>query len=388
MLSHGKLSLKRRRVSIAIMEYEKHGQSGSPISTLLDPRSPSVAIILVNWNSWRHTIECLDALLGQAYTNYCVFVVDNDSQDKSIERICEWCAKPIGDESWLRHAGVERYSDHTPAAAVRLRLLSSIADPVTNDGDKWPVTLLTTGKNLGFAGGCNVGIRCAGLALFDYCWLLNTDTVVSCDALGALIRRAERAPKPGMTGSTILYYEKPEIIQAMGGGRMGVSGVNWELISHGCRLDSSTIDAAGVERELSYVMGASMLISTHFIRDVGLMQDDYFLYYEEIDWAMRGSGQYPLGYAPDSFVFHKSGASSSKVMPMFTANLYYRNSIRFMGRFFPERIGALKRRLLLQVLRYGLKGEWALSGLVLSIWRDARRIQLEACPPITRSQLR
>ena len=101
MSSHGKLSLERRRVSIATMQHESHGPSGSPISTLGDSRLPSVAIVLVNWNSWRHTIECLDALLAQTYTNFCVFVVDNDSQDQSIERISEWCAKPTGDSGLL-----------------------------------------------------------------------------------------------------------------------------------------------------------------------------------------------------------------------------------------------------------------------------------------------
>jgi GT2 family glycosyltransferase len=388
MSSHGKLSLEARRVSIATMQHESHGPSGSPISTLGDSRLPSVAIVLVNWNSWRHTIECLDALLAQTYTSFCVFVVDNDSQDQSIEHISEWCAKPTGDSGWLRHAGVERYCDRASAAAVRYRLLSSVANPVTRDADQWPVTLISTGKNLGFAGGCNVGIRWASLEPFDYYWLLNTDTVVCRDALAALLRRAEREPKPGMIGSTILYYDRPGVIQALGGGRLGVSGVNWELIGQGCRLDDSKLDAAGVEREISYVMGASMLISTQFIRDVGLMQDDYFLYYEEIDWAMRGRGKYAIGYAPDSFVFHKSGASSSKVIPMFTANLYYRNSIRFMSRFFPERMGALRRRLLLEVLRYGLKGEWALSGLVFRIWRDAQRIQFEATSSIQGPQLR
>src|ERR1035441_3722260 len=362
----------------------KHSRDRGPNAFSL----PSVAVVLVNWNGWRHTIECLDALLAQAYTNFRVYVVDNDSQDQSVERISAWCAKPIADASWLRHDGVERHCARVPAVSVPCRILCSTVNPQMPEVVQCPVTLISTGKNFGFAGGCNVGIRYASLTPFDYYWLLNTDTVVCRDALAAMIRRAEREPKPGMVGSTIRYYDRPGIVQAMGGGRLGVSGVTWGLIGQGSRLDDSAKLAAGVEREISYVMGASMLVSAQYIRDVGLMQDDYFLYYEEIDWAMRGKGKFALGYAPDSFVFHKSGASSSKVMPMFTANLYYRNSIRFMSRFFPERMGALRRRLLLEVLRYGLKGEWALSGLVFRIWRNAQRIQFEATSSIKGPQLR
>lgn len=364
------------------MGNDDHARHNSSISTRDDSKAPPVAIILVNWNSWRHTIECLDSVLGQRCANQHVFVVDNDSQDQSLKHISGWCAKPIGDASWLRHVGVDRYTDRAPSAEVPFRILNSIEDSVPQNDSRWLVTLIKSEKNLGFAGGCNVGIKYASLGPFGHYWLLNTDTVVHRDALAALLRRAEREPKSGVIGSTILYYDKPEVIQARGGGRLRASGVNWELIDQGCRLADSTMNALDVERGISYVMGASMLVSRQFIKDVGMMQEDYFLYYEEIDWAMRGKGKHKLGYAPDSIVFHKSGASSSKIMPMFTANLYYRNGIRFMSRFFPERLGALKRRLLLEVLRYGLKGEWALSKLVLGIWWDSQRIQREACSSI------
>jgi GT2 family glycosyltransferase len=337
-----------------------------------------VAIVMVNWKGWRDSIECLDALLGQSHGNLHVFLVDNDSQDLSLENIGKWCSNPTGDSAWLRHAGVERYSDRVPAVPVPFRIIDSNAGSLAEGAAPWTVTLIRAGSNLGFAGGCNVGVRCAGTGSFDFYWFLNTDTVVCRDALAALLHRAAREPSAGMIGSTVCYYDRPGIIQAMGGGRFR-NNVTWELIGQGCRLDNPPIEAAGVERDMCYVMGASMLVSAQFIKDVGLMQDDYFLYYEEIDWAMRARGKYSLGYASDSLVFHKSGASSSQVMPIFTANLYYRNSIRFMSRFFPERLGALKRRLLLEALRYGIKREWTLSRLVFRIWRNVRRIRVEAC---------
>ena len=72
---------------------------------------------------------------------------------------------------------------------------------------------------------------------------------------------------------------------------------------------SYPIDRAAVEAELSYVNGASMFVSRSFLERIGLMQEDYFLYWEEMDWAARAAGQFRLGYAPQSIVYHKVGAS-------------------------------------------------------------------------------
>jgi GT2 family glycosyltransferase len=121
-----------------------------------------------------------------------------------------------------------------------------------------------------------------------------------------------------------------------------------------------------VERELAFVAGASMLVSTPFIRDIGLMQDDYFLYYEEIDWATRGLDRYRLGYAPRSHIFHKSGANSSKIMPLFTAGFFYRNRLRFVRRFLPDRMAAAKRKLFEEMLRHLARGRWGLARVVWS----------------------
>jgi GT2 family glycosyltransferase len=124
---------------------------------------------------------------------------------------------------------------------------------------------------------------------------------------------------------------------------------------------------AAVERELAYVMGASMLVSAAFIRTVGLMQEDYFLYYEEADWAARGRGQFDLGYAPRSQVFHKSGANSSTLLPLYTAALYYRNRLRFVRRFLPDRLAAAQRRLCAEMLYHFARGRWGLARTIAKV---------------------
>jgi GT2 family glycosyltransferase len=170
----------------------------------------------------------------------------------------------------------------------------------------------------------------------------------------------------GIVGSTVRFYDAPEFVQALGGGRLNRFNAYSSHIGEGSPISEVPTDGSLVERELAFVAGASMLVSTPFIRDIGLMQDDYFLYYEEIDWATRGLDRYRLGYAPRSHIFHKSGANSSKIMPLFTAGFFYRNRLRFVRRFLPDRMAAAKRKLFEEMLRHLARGRWGLARVVWS----------------------
>jgi GT2 family glycosyltransferase len=214
----------------------------------------------------------------------------------------------------------------------------------------------------------------AGLDAFDFFWLLNTDTVVHRDALSALVRRAQAAEKTGVVGSTIRYYDRPDIVEALAGARFNRTNMTTRQVGRGLPLEESQIDAAAVERDLFYITGASMLVSNAFVREIGLMQEDYFLYFEELDWAMRGRDRFTWGYAADSHVFHKSGATSSKVLPAFTANLYYRNRIRFAVRFFPKQLPAVRRELAIEFLRHFVRGRWTNARIVAAALWDAGNI--------------
>ncbi len=341
----------------------------------------AVAVVLVNWNGWRDAVECVSSILGQTHSNLHVFLVDNDSSDRSFESIRAWSGQPRPGTGWREHAGVA----HGGVAPIPLRVLERPAEALPRAAAGCRLTLIRSGGNLGFAGGCNVGIRAAGLEAYEFFWLLNTDTVAHRDALGALVRRAEREPRVGIVGSTVLYYDRPDIVQVLGGARLDLESLASRHIGAGLRLQDAPFDAAEVERDMFYVMGASMLVSRRFIRDVGPMQEDYFLYYEEIDWAMRGRGRFTWGYAPDSHIFHKSGASSSKVLPAFTAHLYYRNRIRFAARFFPERLAAIRRSLAAELLRHALRGRWTHARVVASTLLDFRNIA-GRIPPMNASR--
>jgi GT2 family glycosyltransferase len=350
------------------------------IAESLSTRRPAVAVILVNWNGWQHAIECIGSVLEQTHSNLHVFLVDNDSRDQSVENICNWCATPVAAAPWRNHDGVARITDRS-STPIPLRVVGSTGHVLPAPVPGCRVTVIRSGGNLGFAGGCNVGIRAAGVDEFDFFWLLNTDTVVHRDALAALVRRAQASAGIGMVGSTIRYYDRPHIIEALAGARLNSATITTRQIGQGLHVDAVPIDAAGVERDMSYVAGASMLVSNAFVREVGLMQEDYFLYFEELDWMMRGRDRFSWGYAPDSIVFHKSGASSSKVMPAFTANLYYRNRIRFAIRFFPKQLPAVKRELAIEFLRHTARGRWTHARVVAAALWDAGKIaaQMPSC---------
>lgn len=379
-----KLSSSTLKIPVLLPAKNNSTVASSPDSK--NPISPAVAIVLVNWNNWRDCIECIDTALALRYPNFHILVVDNDSSDNSVERIADWCNQPAVDPSWKHLSGVER-SSVRPNERILARVVTADMAPLQPAPAGCRVSIIRSGGNLGFAGGCNAGIRCASPNQFEYFWLLNTDTVVHKDALSQLIARSQRDPTIGMTGSTVLYYDRPSIVQAMAGAKLRPESGESRHIGEGCSLDAIPIEPQTIEEQLTYIFGASMLVSRQLILDIGLMQEDYFLYYEEMDWAMRSQARFKFAYAPQSLIYHKSGNSSSKAMPLFTANLYYRNRIRFMSRFFPQFLGAAKRNLMDALLRATLKGHWSEARLLIRILLDAGGIAADALRNQPRAEL-
>jgi GT2 family glycosyltransferase len=333
-----------------------------------------VAVVIVNWNGWRETIECIDSLFAQSHDNFHAFVVDNDSQDQSIEHIIAWCNEPKADAAWRRHTGVGRLTDRPDVGTLPYRVVGRADPGAPTSTQDFRLTLIRSGGNLGFAGGCNVGISAAGLQNFDYFWFLNADTVVDRQALVELIGRAEQRPGTGMVGSTIRYYDAPDVVQAMAGGRLNRSNGMTPHIGEGASLSDVPADGSAVERELAYITGASMLVSQRYIAEIGMMEEDYFLYFEDADWALRGSGKFSLGFAPRSHVFHKWGVNSHKATPRSSSIFFYRNRLRFVTRFLPQRLAAAKRALFEQMLRHLARGRWAEARVVFSTLVTAGKI--------------
>jgi len=291
--------------------------------------SASVYIVLLNWNSWRDTLECLESVCRLSYGNFRVTVCDNGSTDDSVKRILDWATGSGRAEAETdQMAG---YSSPPFPKPVTVRLLNRVNLCDRQQGADPLLTVIQNGANLGFAAGCNVGIQYALACGCSYVWLLNNDTVVSRDALTALVATAESDPTIGITGSTIWRYHQPDSVQAHG----GTAYNRWMARTPRARKKNSNRFG-----ELDCILGCSMLVSRLFLEEIGLMDESYFLYFEELDWAERCRGRFQLKYAEDSNIYHKEGASigssGNRSSRSLLSEFYLsRNRILFTKKFYP-----------------------------------------------------
>lgn len=313
------------------------------------PSTPGVYVVLVNWNGWADTIECLESVFRLRYPRFRVFVCDNASQDESLERIVAWAqgrlAAHAAEDGALRHLCAPPVPKPVPYALHQ----RSEAERGPRVADAVRLELVATGANLGFAGGNNVALRCAlSRDDFEYAWLLNNDTVVEPDALDHLVARMTENPKAGLCGSKLLEYEPPHAVQALGGATYN----RWLGAARQIHSEPSGL-AEAVESRMAYVVGASMLVSKAFLRDVGLLSEDYFLFFEELDWAARARGRYAFAYAPGSVVYHKAGRSTGFSRRHYNAAAEIRllhSQIRFTRTHMPLFLPLLGLRHLLVLL--------------------------------------
>lgn len=271
--------------------------------------SPRIGVVLVNWNRWADTVEALESLL-RSDVPVTAIVVDNASADGSLEKIAAWAA---GQEpAPVASAAMAGFSTPPLPKPLACRRIAAAEWPTARlaPGDR--LVLVDSGGNLGFAGGNNVGLKLLladpGIEIF---WLLNNDTVVAPETARHLAARMD-ATGAGMCGTVVRYYWKPDIVQAANGHTFNI----WKGTARGVHQGlpaASLPDPAQVEADTSFILGASLAVTRGFLDRVGLMEESYFLYFEEIDWAARNrklpGGGFRVAYAPDAVVYHKEGGS-------------------------------------------------------------------------------
>ena len=301
-------------------------------------QAPRVYVVVVNWRGAFDTMECLESVFRMNYPNLRVVVCDNDSGDGSLQRIRDWAlgrlvvrtpdpADPAAD-------GFPPVSK--PIAVACYDRAEAERGGSAADGDPHLV-LIQTGANLGFAGGNNVALRYA-MARGDaaYIWLLNNDAVVAADALLAMVSLAEEDDRLGMVGSTLLFYDHPRQVQAFAGGRLHRWSGTTRLLGRDTDLEGNLrTSSPGRIPRLDYITGASLLIRGETARQIGEMDESYFLYCEEVDWCLRAVRHgFALGHSADSLVWHKEGRSTGTVAPL---REYYsvRSALRLTRKFFP-----------------------------------------------------
>lgn len=287
---------------------------GVKASAVIRKNGVRTCIVLVNYKNYLDTIECLESVLRSNIADYQIVVVDNNSGNDSLRHIVDWAentnsvqVKPIEPLSYLFSTSLIK--------PIPYALYDKDFSEFTSIGDSGCKLVLIQSKvNLGFSGGNNVAITCAlKKNCFDYFWLLNNDTVVEPDTLTNLTAKADKYKaefkKVGIMGCKLFRYSAPDSFQAIG----GTYNKRLALMRHigAFQKDNGQFDIEETVAKMDYVIGASMFIPAGFISDVGLLDEQYFLYYEEIDWVIRGKSKgWAIGFCWDAKVYHKEGAAT------------------------------------------------------------------------------
>lgn len=285
-----------------------------------DEKYPRVAVILLNWNGWEDTVECLESLYRINYPNYKVVLVDNASTDGSIRKIKDYCCGRLIVESKF-------FTYQTKDKPIKLveylhEKGAALEDEGQLESDQSPsnkvLHLIKNDENMGFAGGNNVGIEFAIEHMNpDYVLLLNNDTVVDTEFLNELVNTGESNDKIGFIGAKTYFYNEENLLQAAGGGIVDYK--------HGVvnEVGSNTIDNGEYNGtvDLDYVGGACLLCKRKVIDDVGLLDSDFFMYWEDVNWCLRGKKKdYTSAYSFKSVIWHKYGASSESIFKIYYLN--------------------------------------------------------------------
>lgn len=171
------------------------------------------------------------------------------------------------------------------------------------------IRLVKSKRNGGFAFGCNIGLRALWASpRIDRYLLLNPDALVSRRALAAFAARLADG-RAGLCGGTVIGFDAPHLVQAFGGAVLDPVLLTGRNIGEGARLEDAP-GRAEVEAKISYPLGAAIALRRDYLARAGYLDERYFLYYEEADWALAGGGVNRPAWAPGAVVYHRYGAAS------------------------------------------------------------------------------
>lgn len=298
--------------------------------------SPRVSIIILNWNGWKDTLECLESIYQIDYSNYDVLVVDNASQDNSLEKIKNYAQ---GLETVESRLVAYRFQNKPLEVFVfsekdYFNLPGTVKEDLDLISSDKRIIILKNNQNHGYAQGNNLAIEFALKHLDpDYILILNNDTVVHEDSVKCMVNTAQKDEKIGAVTPKVYYYDYQ--------GRSDVishAGEKFNLyIGRGKRFCKNQVDTGQCDqpRTVDTIEGCSLLLKTEVLQEVGLFDPVYFAYWEDTDLCFRIRKEgYQLSYVPQSKIWHKIGVSWDSYFSYFVIYHYLvRNRLLFMWRF-------------------------------------------------------
>ena len=260
--------------------------------------APRVHIIIVNWNGWTDTEECLDTFLGLEDSNFQVIISDNGSTDHSLERARNWA------ERHLWRFGVTSGSEET-----------AWPENLTKD-QSWSPTLvfLQNHANLGFTGANNTAMRLALSQDSDYFLLLNYDTLTTPEFLGTMLQTMDNDPGIGLLGCKILYADPA-------GQRRLIWSAGEKWITYGTVLADGINQTDGPRwtglRDTIYVCGCALMIRKATARHIGLLDERFFFLAEDFEYGLRARRMgWKVKVNLDASIFHKVSRSTGTESPV------------------------------------------------------------------------
>ena len=271
-----------------------------------------IGVCIVTYCSQDVITACLDSLLESDTKDYQIAICDNASDDNTLDVIRQW-------------AGAQKLS---------FAEYSTTTKDYQDVKKTAQLTLLRSSQNTGFAGGVNICLRnFLKQDHIDLFWILNPDSEVASDTASTYQRAAHAAGEFSFMGGRTVYHDAPNHIQSDGGVIGKWTGIcrnvnQGRLPEHAFHVDQNTLD---------FISGANMIASRAALNRIGLMDESYFLYFEEVDWAAR-RGDLPLIICPDALVYHHGGTaigtgSVTRAASGFANYFNYRNRLRYLWKF-------------------------------------------------------
>jgi GT2 family glycosyltransferase/ubiquinone/menaquinone biosynthesis C-methylase UbiE len=288
--------------------------------------APRVSIVILNWNGWKDTIECLESIYRIDYPNYDVIVIDNGSADHSIEKIKEYCAEKIVVDS--------KYFKYNPSNKP-IKIFEISEDDVKKGNfdihlyekceTKRRLILIKAEDNHGYAGGNNLGIMFASEILKpEYFLILNNDVIADETFLSELVKIAVET-RAGIAGPKNYLYNDPNVLW--------LAWFNIDMKRGKPIFLGSREMNRGKYNQIRYVpflAGSCLLIKKELIEDIGLFDEEYFCYWDETDYCMSArKAKYNIVFVPSARIWHKVSSSAKAHAEYYIA----RNRFLFMKKY-------------------------------------------------------
>ncbi|GGH18049.1 glycosyltransferase family 2 protein [Mucilaginibacter phyllosphaerae] len=319
-----------------------------------------VYIILVNYIKFQDTIECLESIFKSSYKDFQVLVVDNSPDEISAGNIKEWLNNNYKQVDTLYKDLVYPLID-APIPFVYLK--ETELERATEIYDV-PVVLVSAVNN-GFAAANNVALKYVLKNATDtsFAWLLNNDTVIDTYAIENLVAFYKtKHDKAYFITSKLLFYHQKNKIQAVAGKYNKWTGSSYH-IGEG-EDDNGQYDNYQLA-EGNYLVGASMFMPYQFMKQAGLMAEDYFLYFEDLDWSMQAVKKgFKLALQPAARVYHKEGGTNvtiinnkaNKDMPGYYTLV---NRVKFTKKWYPLMLFTVYLGVIFGLVKRILQGKTA-----------------------------